>query len=106
MSRASLFVLSSKWEGLPGALIQALACGCPVVSTNCPSGPDEILKYGKFGSLVDVGDVLGLSNKIIETIKRGNSNKDELVERSLEFSVSEATNKYLKIVETVISSKG
>ena len=106
LSRASLFVLSSKWEGLPGALIQALACGCPVVSTNCPSGPDEILKYGKFGSLVDVGDVLGLSNKIIETIKRGNSNKDELVERSLEFSVSEATNKYLKIVETVISSKG
>ena len=57
MKRASVFVLSSKWEGLPGVLLQALACGCPVVSTDCLSGPSEILKDGQYGYLVPVGDV-------------------------------------------------
>ena len=56
MKRSNVFVLSSKWEGLPSVLIQALACGCPVVSTNCPSGPSEILADGVYGELIPVGD--------------------------------------------------
>ena len=57
---ADLFVLSSNWEGLPGVLIQALASKIKVVSTNCPSGPMEILVNSKFGLLVECNDVEGM----------------------------------------------
>jgi glycosyltransferase involved in cell wall biosynthesis len=68
MKNASVFVLSSRWEGLPGVLIQALACGCPIVSTDCPNGPSEILGGGKYGRLVAVGDPKELADAIEATL--------------------------------------
>ena len=64
MARADLFVLSSRWEGMPQALAQAMAIGCKLVATDCPTGPSELLDGGKYGRLVPVGDSRALAAAI------------------------------------------
>jgi glycosyltransferase involved in cell wall biosynthesis len=64
MSHAAVFVLSSRWEGLPTVLIEALSCGTRVIATDCPSGPREILADGQYGSLVPVQNVAVLAQTL------------------------------------------
>ena len=66
--KADIFVLSSHVEGLPNVLVEAMMCGCTPVSTNCPTGPREVLNDGKFGYLAPVHNPIGLSKKILEAI--------------------------------------
>lgn len=68
MAHASLFAMTSRWEGLGFVLIEAMAAGTPVVSTDCPSGPAEVLQDGRYGRLVAVDDVEGLKRAMAETL--------------------------------------
>jgi glycosyltransferase involved in cell wall biosynthesis len=94
MARAALLALSSTYEGLPTVLIEAMACGCPVVSTNCPSGPAEILAGGRYGPLVPVGDDAALAAAMEHTLDHP-PNPATLHARAADFSVGRATDAYL-----------
>jgi len=97
MARAGVYALSSKFEGLPGTLIQAMACGCPVVSTDCPSGPREILEAGRHGELVPVGDPKALA-AAIERALRARVPADRLRERAQLFSAERVARTYLDLL--------
>jgi glycosyltransferase involved in cell wall biosynthesis len=96
MSRADALVLSSRWEGLPTVLVEAMACGCPVVATDCPSGPDEILEGGKWGPLVAVGDPEALAAAILKTLESPPS-ADLLRSRAAVFSHDNAVQAYTQL---------
>jgi glycosyltransferase involved in cell wall biosynthesis len=98
MSRTAVFVLSSKWEGLPGALIQAMACGCPVVATDCPSGPSEVLQNGRFGDLVPVGDEVALAEAMARTLDSPPA-ASMLRERSRKYSQADVVADYIEYFE-------
>jgi glycosyltransferase involved in cell wall biosynthesis len=97
MSRAAVFVLSSAWEGFGNVLAEALACGCPVVSTDCPSGPAEILEHGRYGPLVPVGDDAALAAAICRVLDAPLS-RGELTGRAALFTVERAVDQYIQLM--------
>lgn len=97
LAGAAVFVLSSKWEGLPTAMIEALYCGVPIVATNCRSGPQEILKGGVFGRLVPVGDVETMAHAMYETLNLPEKKKN-LEESWRPFEFETVIKQYMRLV--------
>ncbi|MBL5976846.1 glycosyltransferase [Comamonas sp. NyZ500] len=101
MASADLFVMSSRWEGLPTVLIEAMACGAPVVSTDCPSGPAEILENGKWGRLVAVGDGAALAEAMDASIL--DADRHPGLARAQDFSVKKSVMKYMQYIKILSS---
>jgi glycosyltransferase involved in cell wall biosynthesis len=96
MARAAVFVLPSAWEGLGNVLIEALACGCPVVSTNCPHGPSEILEKGRYGALVPVGDPEKLARAIGAALE-GPGDPQAGLQRARAFDIQNIADQYVRL---------
>ena len=94
---ADLFVLSSDYEGFGNVLVEALSFGLPVVSTDCPSGPAEILENGRFGRLVRVGDADALA-KAMQAALQTPVDRDALIRRAADFAPDIAARKYLDLL--------
>ena len=97
IARATALVLSSVWEVLPTVLIEALACGCAVVSTDCDYGPREILNKGEYGTLVPVGDANALAEAMKQTITQP-LDRQRLQSYAQKFSVDKAIDRYKEVL--------
>ena len=97
IAKADVFVLPSKYEGFGNVLVEAMACGTPVVSTDCPTGPRMILADGQYGKLVPVGDTEAMASAILETL-RSPSESQSLVDRAYDFSATKSAEQYLHIM--------
>ena len=96
MSKAAVFVCSSPAESFGNALVEAMACGCPVVSTNCPGGPPEILDHGKYGQLVPLGDTKAMADAILCTMDRPPS-PEFLRDAAMRYSCERIAAEYLTL---------
>ena len=105
LAKSDIFVLSSKYEGLPTVLLEALACGLPIISTNCNTGPKEILENGRYGFLVNVMDSEDLADKMIFLAKNDDRMKKysklSLI-RSEFFAIEKFINEWINIIEKII----
>lgn len=99
--KATIFALSSQWEGFGNVIVEALSSGTPVVSTNCPGGPKMILENGKYGRLIELGDNLGYIEALSSELRKANSNKknQDLKDYAQKFSVQSIGNEYLRIMK-------
>lgn len=91
---ADLFVLSSQWEGFGNVIVEALECGVPVVSTDCASGPAEILDNGRYGKLVPISDPDALATAMAGSLAEP-FDRDILIKRAQMFSVRAISDQYL-----------
>jgi len=99
MSRSAVFALSSQWEGFGVALLEALALGVPVVSTNCPHGPAEILCHGRYGKLVPPGDHDAMSCALLAALD--NPLRVDCSTHLQQFTVENVASNYLSLIKAL-----
>lgn len=102
MKQCSTYVLSSIHEGMPGVLVQAMACGAACVSTNCPTGPDEIIVHGENGLLSEVGDANGLAENVLSILNDGplREKLGKKAQNSVEkFTMENGSNSYFEFLD-------
>ncbi|MEG2357312.1 glycosyltransferase [Acinetobacter sp.] len=99
MARADAFVLSSDSEGLPTVLIEAIACGAPVISTDCPHGPREILQDGAYGMLVPVNDAQQMAQAIAHTLQQPAQNQNSVQPLLEKFQQRRAFQAYQQLLD-------
>lgn len=97
MNRADVLAHSSRSEGFGLVLVEALACGTPVVATDCPGGPSDILADGEYGELVAVGDAGGLADAIVRTLQYP-PDPSRLVERAQHYCIDKVANRYVEVI--------
>ena len=102
MTRAAVFVLSSRWEGFGIVLAESMACGCPVVSTDCRYGPREILREGELGGLVPTHDHEALGTAILREIESPTASA-ALVERARDYGVETLMQRYDSVLAGITS---
>ncbi len=98
MRQAAVLVLSSAWEGFGNVLVEAMAAGTPVVATNCPSGPAEILADGDYGKLVSVGNSEEMAKAISQTLQE-KPNIQLLQQRAVDFSLEKIVSQYQQLLQ-------
>jgi glycosyltransferase involved in cell wall biosynthesis len=97
MARAAVFAHPSVWDGFSNVLCEAVACGCPAVSTDCPGGASEILDHGAIGPLVPVGDDRAMADAILSLIDEP-PDAESLSASVARFSVEAAIDRYLDVL--------
>lgn len=102
MAQASVFVLSSIFEGFGNVVAEALAAGTPVVSTDCESGPAEILENGRYGRLTPTRDPEAIARAVLQTLDEPR-NSPELIARAQSFSVANITDQYLQVLADLLT---
>jgi glycosyltransferase involved in cell wall biosynthesis len=103
MMRARVVVLSSIYEGLPCVLMEALACGTPVVCTDCPYGPRQILQDGRYGTLIPVGDPAAMAAAIAAALDQV-PDRRSLMRRGLDYTSERAATRFLEIIDELAAS--
>ena len=104
MARAAAFVLASSHEGLPSVLIEAMACGTPLVSADCPSGPREILEGGQWGRLVPVGNWRALATAILDTLDAP-VDRDALTARANAYDGESSVKQYMALLQELFAQR-
>ena len=95
---SKVFIMTSLWEGFGNVIVEALSVGCPVIATDCPSGPIEILENGRYGELVKLNDNIDLYNKIIDNLDTKIQSRKYLQERANDFRIDIIANQYLELL--------